>query len=81
MFSPGVTKKHSWSFSRAVQCLSREVCLLKHLISESVAENHAGAVSPNDFSPLKQVEVPEKTKSLGTKHAGDSISDTVCYVS
>ncbi|KAM9007956.1 phosphofurin acidic cluster sorting protein 2 isoform 7-T7 [Ara ararauna] len=26
-----------------------------------------------------QVEVPEKTKSLGTKHAGDSISDTVSY--
>ncbi|XP_053928648.1 phosphofurin acidic cluster sorting protein 2 isoform X13 [Cuculus canorus] len=28
-----------------------------------------------------QVEVPEKTKSLGTKHAGDSISDTVTYES
>ncbi|XP_074953246.1 phosphofurin acidic cluster sorting protein 2 isoform X9 [Phalacrocorax aristotelis] len=28
-----------------------------------------------------QVEVPEKTKSLGTKHAGDSISDTVSYES
>ncbi|XP_057258373.1 phosphofurin acidic cluster sorting protein 2 isoform X11 [Pezoporus wallicus] len=26
-----------------------------------------------------QVEVPEKTKSLGTKHAGDSVSDTVSY--
>ncbi|XP_009318878.1 PREDICTED: phosphofurin acidic cluster sorting protein 2 isoform X1 [Pygoscelis adeliae] len=28
-----------------------------------------------------QVEVPEKAKSLGTKHAGDSISDTVSYES
>ncbi|XP_017671265.1 PREDICTED: phosphofurin acidic cluster sorting protein 2 isoform X7 [Lepidothrix coronata] len=28
-----------------------------------------------------QVEVPEKTKSLGTKHTGDSISDTVPYES
>ncbi|XP_075012735.1 phosphofurin acidic cluster sorting protein 2 isoform X11 [Calonectris borealis] len=28
-----------------------------------------------------QVEVPEKTKSLGTKHTGDSISDTVSYES
>ncbi|KAM6065993.1 phosphofurin acidic cluster sorting protein 2 isoform 6-T6 [Chlamydotis macqueenii] len=28
-----------------------------------------------------QVEVPEKTKSLGTKHVGDSISDTVSYES
>ncbi|XP_062436963.1 phosphofurin acidic cluster sorting protein 2 isoform X6 [Rhea pennata] len=28
-----------------------------------------------------QVEVPEKSKSLGTKHAGDSISDTVSYES
>ncbi|XP_054067464.1 phosphofurin acidic cluster sorting protein 2 isoform X9 [Rissa tridactyla] len=28
-----------------------------------------------------QVEVPEKTKSLGAKHAGDSISDTVSYES
>ncbi|XP_069718545.1 phosphofurin acidic cluster sorting protein 2 isoform X9 [Phaenicophaeus curvirostris] len=28
-----------------------------------------------------QVEVPEKTKNLGTKHAGDSISDTVSYES
>lgn len=48
---------------------------------ESVTENCAGAIPPDDFSPLKQVEVPEKTKSLGTKHAGDSISDTVSYVS
>ncbi|XP_031451591.1 phosphofurin acidic cluster sorting protein 2 isoform X5 [Phasianus colchicus] len=28
-----------------------------------------------------QVEVPEKTKSLGTKHADDSISDTVSFES
>ncbi|KAM6396655.1 phosphofurin acidic cluster sorting protein 2 isoform 18-T18 [Pluvialis apricaria] len=28
-----------------------------------------------------QVEVPEKTKSLGAKHTGDSISDTVSYES
>uniref|UniRef100_A0A8C3PK00 Phosphofurin acidic cluster sorting protein 2 n=1 Tax=Calidris pygmaea TaxID=425635 RepID=A0A8C3PK00_9CHAR len=28
-----------------------------------------------------QVEVPEKTKGLGAKHAGDSISDTVSYES
>ncbi|XP_074007337.1 phosphofurin acidic cluster sorting protein 2 isoform X3 [Numenius arquata] len=28
-----------------------------------------------------QVEVPEKTKNLGAKHAGDSISDTVSYES
>lgn len=48
---------------------------------ESVAENCAGAITPNDFSPLKQVEVPEKTKNLGAKHVGDSISDTVSYVS
>jgi len=48
---------------------------------ESVAENCAGAIPPNDFSPPKQVEVPEKTKSLGAKHTGDSISDTVSYVS
>ncbi|KAM3668172.1 phosphofurin acidic cluster sorting protein 2 isoform X1 [Ammospiza nelsoni] len=31
--------------------------------------------------PSPQVEVPEKTKSLGTKHAGDSVSDTVPYES
>lgn len=48
---------------------------------ESVAGNCAGAKPPEDFSSLKQVEVPEKTKSLGTKHAGDSVSDTVPYVS
>ncbi|XP_039928290.1 phosphofurin acidic cluster sorting protein 2 isoform X4 [Hirundo rustica] len=29
--------------------------------------------------PSPQVEVPEKTKSLGIKHAGDSVSDTVPY--
>ncbi|XP_076195932.1 phosphofurin acidic cluster sorting protein 2 isoform X1 [Aptenodytes patagonicus] len=28
-----------------------------------------------------QAEVPEKAKSLGTKHAGDSISDTISYES
>uniref|UniRef100_A0A493T5E2 Phosphofurin acidic cluster sorting protein 2 n=1 Tax=Anas platyrhynchos platyrhynchos TaxID=8840 RepID=A0A493T5E2_ANAPP len=28
-----------------------------------------------------QVEVPEKSKTLGTKHAGDSISDTVSFES
>lgn len=48
---------------------------------ESMAGNCAGATPPEDFSSLKQVEVPEKTKSLGTKHAGDSVSDTVPYVS
>ncbi|XP_053806282.1 phosphofurin acidic cluster sorting protein 2 isoform X7 [Vidua macroura] len=31
--------------------------------------------------PSPQVEVPEKTKSLGSKHAGDSVSDTVPYES
>lgn len=46
-----------------------------------MAGNCAGAKPPEDFSSLKQVEVPEKTKSLGTKHAGDSVSDTVPYVS
>ncbi|XP_032605598.3 phosphofurin acidic cluster sorting protein 2 isoform X11 [Taeniopygia guttata] len=31
--------------------------------------------------PSPQVEVPEKTKSLGSKHAGDSVSDIVPYES
>ncbi|XP_015492093.1 phosphofurin acidic cluster sorting protein 2 isoform X7 [Parus major] len=31
--------------------------------------------------PSPQVEVPEKTKSLGTKHGGDSVSDSVPYES
>lgn len=76
MFGPGVT----WSSCRAVQCLHREVSF-EQTDLESMAESCAGAIPSKDFSPLKQVEVPEKTKSLGTKHAGDSISDTVSYVS
>lgn len=46
-----------------------------------MAGNGAGAKPPVDFSSLKQVEVPEKTKSLGSKHASDSVSDIVPYVS
>ncbi|NXS39902.1 PACS2 protein, partial [Balaeniceps rex] len=50
-------------------------------LSHSSSQTEIGSIHSirSQREPSSPVEVPEKTKSLGTKHAGDSISDTVCY--
>uniref|UniRef100_A0A8D0ESE8 Phosphofurin acidic cluster sorting protein 2 n=1 Tax=Strix occidentalis caurina TaxID=311401 RepID=A0A8D0ESE8_STROC len=52
-------------------------------LSHSSSQTEIGSIHSirSQREPSSPVEVPEKTKSLGTKHAGDSISDTVSYVS
>ncbi|NXW91140.1 PACS2 protein, partial [Alopecoenas beccarii] len=52
-------------------------------LSHSSSQTEIGSIHSirSQREPSSPVEVPEKTKSLGTKHAGDSISDTVCYES
>ncbi|KFO79568.1 Phosphofurin acidic cluster sorting protein 2, partial [Cuculus canorus] len=51
-------------------------------LSHSSSQTEIGSIHSirSQREPSSPVEVPEKTKSLGTKHAGDSISDTVTYV-
>ncbi|NXG32397.1 PACS2 protein, partial [Dromaius novaehollandiae] len=50
-------------------------------LSHSSSQTEIGSIHSvrSQREPSSPVEVPEKTKSLGTKHAADSISDTVCY--
>ncbi|NWS75817.1 PACS2 protein, partial [Crotophaga sulcirostris] len=50
-------------------------------LSHSSSQTEIGSIHSvrSQREPSSPVEVPEKTKSLGAKHAGDSISDTVCY--
>ncbi|NWH36182.1 PACS2 protein, partial [Chloropsis hardwickii] len=50
-------------------------------LSHSSSQTEIGSIHSirSQREPPSPVEVPEKTKSLGTKHAGDSISDTVPY--
>ncbi|NXD81988.1 PACS2 protein, partial [Halcyon senegalensis] len=50
-------------------------------LSHSSSQTEIGSIHSirSQREPSSPVEVPEKTKSLGTKHAGDSISDTVSY--
>ncbi|NXA34107.1 PACS2 protein, partial [Eudromia elegans] len=50
-------------------------------LSHSSSQTEIGSIHSvrSQKEPSSPVEVPEKTKSLGTKHAGDSISDTVSY--
>ncbi|XP_064371792.1 phosphofurin acidic cluster sorting protein 2 isoform X8 [Dromaius novaehollandiae] len=52
-------------------------------LSHSSSQTEIGSIHSvrSQREPSSPVEVPEKTKSLGTKHAADSISDTVCYES
>ncbi|KAM8805462.1 phosphofurin acidic cluster sorting protein 2 isoform 4-T4 [Eudromia elegans] len=52
-------------------------------LSHSSSQTEIGSIHSvrSQKEPSSPVEVPEKTKSLGTKHAGDSISDTVSYES
>ncbi|NXK52610.1 PACS2 protein, partial [Chauna torquata] len=52
-------------------------------LSHSSSQTEIGSIHSirSQREPSSPVEVPEKTKSLGTKHAGDSISDTVSFVS
>ncbi|XP_049663795.1 phosphofurin acidic cluster sorting protein 2 isoform X5 [Accipiter gentilis] len=52
-------------------------------LSHSSSQTEIGSIHSirSQREPSSPVEVPEKTKSLGTKHAGDSISDTVSYES
>ncbi|NWY70270.1 PACS2 protein, partial [Erithacus rubecula] len=50
-------------------------------LSHSSSQTEIGSIHSirSQREPPSPVEVPEKTKSLGTKHAGDSVSDTrVC---
>ncbi|NWY98220.1 PACS2 protein, partial [Loxia curvirostra] len=51
-------------------------------LSHSSSQTEIGSIHSirSQREPPSPVEVPEKTKSLGTKHAGDSVSDTVPYV-
>ncbi|NXM24030.1 PACS2 protein, partial [Oxyruncus cristatus] len=51
-------------------------------LSHSSSQTEIGSIHSirSQREPSSPVEVPEKTKSLGTKHTGDSISDTVPYV-
>ncbi|NWQ97083.1 PACS2 protein, partial [Burhinus bistriatus] len=51
-------------------------------LSHSSSQTEIGSIHSvrSQREPSSPVEVPEKTKSLGAKHAGDSISDTVSYV-
>ncbi|NXD08493.1 PACS2 protein, partial [Nothocercus nigrocapillus] len=50
-------------------------------LSHSSSQTEIGSIHSvrSQKEPSSPVEVPEKTKSLGTKHTGDSISDTVSY--
>ncbi|XP_069718546.1 phosphofurin acidic cluster sorting protein 2 isoform X10 [Phaenicophaeus curvirostris] len=52
-------------------------------LSHSSSQTEIGSIHSirSQREPSSPVEVPEKTKNLGTKHAGDSISDTVSYES
>ncbi|XP_068272918.1 phosphofurin acidic cluster sorting protein 2 isoform X8 [Nyctibius grandis] len=52
-------------------------------LSHSSSQTEIGSIHSirSQREPSSPVEVPEKTKSLGPKHAGDSISDTVPYES
>ncbi|KAM6262950.1 phosphofurin acidic cluster sorting protein 2 isoform 2-T2 [Spheniscus humboldti] len=52
-------------------------------LSHSSSQTEIGSIHSirSQREPSSPVEVPEKAKSLGTKHAGDSISDTVSYES
>ncbi|XP_059334360.1 phosphofurin acidic cluster sorting protein 2 isoform X6 [Ammospiza nelsoni] len=52
-------------------------------LSHSSSQTEIGSIHSirSQKEPPSPVEVPEKTKSLGTKHAGDSVSDTVPYES
>ncbi|NXU81451.1 PACS2 protein, partial [Oreotrochilus melanogaster] len=52
-------------------------------LSHSSSQTEIGSIHSirSQREPSSPVEVPEKAKSLGSKHAGDSISDTVSYVS
>ncbi|XP_075616349.1 phosphofurin acidic cluster sorting protein 2 isoform X7 [Balearica regulorum gibbericeps] len=52
-------------------------------LSHSSSQTEIGSIHSirSQREPSSPVEVPEKTKSLGTKHAGDTISDTVSYES
>ncbi|NXB18861.1 PACS2 protein, partial [Rhagologus leucostigma] len=51
-------------------------------LSHSSSQTEIGSIHSirSQREPPSPVEVPEKTKSLGAKHAGDSVSDTVPYV-
>ncbi|NXP12343.1 PACS2 protein, partial [Thinocorus orbignyianus] len=50
-------------------------------LSHSSSQTEIGSIHSirSQREPSSPVEVPEKTKSLGAKHGGDSISDTVSY--
>ncbi|NXB84899.1 PACS2 protein, partial [Vidua chalybeata] len=50
-------------------------------LSHSSSQTEIGSIHSirSQREPPSPVEVPEKTKSLGSKHAGDSVSDTVPY--
>ncbi|KAM6396659.1 phosphofurin acidic cluster sorting protein 2 isoform 22-T22 [Pluvialis apricaria] len=52
-------------------------------LSHSSSQTEIGSIHSirSQREPSSPVEVPEKTKSLGAKHTGDSISDTVSYES
>uniref|UniRef100_A0A8C2UHK5 Phosphofurin acidic cluster sorting protein 2 n=1 Tax=Coturnix japonica TaxID=93934 RepID=A0A8C2UHK5_COTJA len=52
-------------------------------LSHSSSQTEIGSIHSirSQREPSSPVEVPEKTKSLGTKHTDDSISDTVSFVS
>ncbi|NWZ77811.1 PACS2 protein, partial [Poecile atricapillus] len=50
-------------------------------LSHSSSQTEIGSIHSirSQREPPSPVEVPEKTKSLGTKHGGDSVSDSVPY--
>ncbi|XP_014113064.1 PREDICTED: phosphofurin acidic cluster sorting protein 2 isoform X2 [Pseudopodoces humilis] len=52
-------------------------------LSHSSSQTEIGSIHSirSQREPPSPVEVPEKTKSLGTKHGGDSVSDSVPYES
>ncbi|XP_071420788.1 phosphofurin acidic cluster sorting protein 2 isoform X7 [Pithys albifrons albifrons] len=52
-------------------------------LSHSSSQTEIGSIHSirSQREPSSPVEVPEKTKSLGSKHTGDGISDTVPYES
>ncbi|XP_068808115.1 phosphofurin acidic cluster sorting protein 2 isoform X8 [Struthio camelus] len=52
-------------------------------LSHSSSQTEIGSIHSvrSQREPSSPVEVPEKTKSLGTKHVGDSVSDTVSFES
>ncbi|NWZ40795.1 PACS2 protein, partial [Brachypodius atriceps] len=51
-------------------------------LSHSSSQTEIGSIHSirSQREPPSPVEVPEKTKSLGTKHAGDSVSDTSFFL-